>query len=192
MSNLFDNANTIDSLLNVAGIGDRLLGKWGDVLSLMQHLDAADLTRLQRDRLRAAFKLRCVAEAKTQIRAPADSYYNLQHLAAEPQEHFVVMVLDTRNRVRETVTIYVGSVNQSVIRVAEVLRPAIVNNCPSIILAHNHPSGDPEPSPEDISVTRAIIQGAKILDIEILDHVVIGAGKFVSLKERGLAFGGLT
>lgn len=189
MSALFDNANTIDRLLNVAGIGDRLLGKWGDVHNLLQHLDAADLTNLQRDRLRAAFKLQCVAEARTQIRAPADSFFALKYLSVEAQEHFVVLVLDTRNHVRDTVTVYVGNVNSSVVRVAEVLRPAIVQNCPAIILAHNHPSGDPDPSPEDVSVTRSIIQAGKLFDIEILDHIVIGADRFVSLKERGLAFG---
>lgn len=185
---LFDNAAVIDDLLGQVGKGDKLLGKWGDVPRLLQNLNAADLTAVQRARLRAAFKLQCVAEEKTQIRSPHDSYLALRYLAAENQEHFVVQVLSTRNHVVATETIYKGSVNTSVIRIAEVLRPAIIHNAPAIILAHNHPSGDPSPSPEDVSVTRTIIQAAKLHDIDVLDHIVIGADKFVSLKERGLAF----
>ena len=71
---------------------------------------------------------------------------------------------------------------------AEVLRQAIVDNSPSILLAHNHPSGDPTPSPDDVAVTRAIVQAGKLMDIDVLDHIVIGLGRFVSLKERGLGF----
>lgn len=186
---LFDNAGTIDELLGQTGKGDKLLGKWGDVPHLIQHLDAADLTLAQRRVLRAAFKLNCIAEERTQIRSPADSYQSLKYLAGEAQEHFVVQALDTRNHIIATTTVYIGSVNTSVIRIAEVLRPAIVNHCPAIILAHNHPSGDPSPSPEDVSVTRQIISAAKQMDIEVLDHIVIGADRFVSLKERGLGFG---
>jgi DNA repair protein RadC len=72
--------------------------------------------------------------------------------------------------------------------VGEVFKPAVRRNAASILVVHNHPSGDPSPSPEDIAVTKAIIEAGKLMDIEVLDHLIIGQGKYVSLKERGLAF----
>jgi DNA repair protein RadC len=107
---------------------------------------------------------------------------NLDH------EELWVVDLDTRNRVMQLIALYKGSVNSSQVRVAEVFRQAILDNSPSIILAHNHPSGDPSPSPEDVAVTRAIVQAGKLLDIDCLDHLVISKNGFVSLKERGLGF----
>ncbi|MDA1036458.1 MAG: DNA repair protein RadC [Chloroflexi bacterium] len=105
------------------------------------------------------------------------------------QEHFRVLVLDTKNHVLASPDVFVGSVNSTSIRTAEVSREAVRRNSPGIILVHNHPSGDPEPSAEDASVTREIVAAGKALDIEVLDHVVIGRNGFVSLKERGLGFG---
>ena len=84
--------------------------------------------------------------------------------------------------------IYRGTVNSAAVRVAEVLRPAIRENCPSIIITHNHPSGDPTPSPDDILVTRQIKTSAEMMDIELLDHLIIGHQSFVSMKERELGF----
>ena len=100
------------------------------------------------------------------------------------QEQLRVMLLDTRNRVVATPTIYVGSLNTTMIRISEVFR----ENCAALIVVHNHPSGDPSPSSEDVAVTREIIDAGKLLDIEVLDHLVIGQQQFVSMKERGLAF----
>jgi DNA repair protein RadC len=81
-------------------------------------------------------------------------------------------------------------VNSSQIRVGEIFKEAIRKNAPAIIVVHNHPSGDPTPSPDDVAVTRAIMEAGKLLDVEVLDHIVIGVGKdrWVSLKERGLGF----
>ena len=104
------------------------------------------------------------------------------------QEELHVLVLNTKNKVIARERIYRGSVNSAAVRVAEVLRPAIRENCPSIVIAHNHPSGDPTPSPEDVMVTRRIRTSAEAMDIELLDHVVVAAQGFVSLKERGLGF----
>ena len=84
---------------------------------------------------------------------------------------------------------YVGNVNSSIVRVSEVLRPAIRENCPALIVVHNHPSGDPSPSPEDILVTRKIVAGAEMVDIEVLDHIIIGGQGHVSLRDKGLGFG---
>ena len=145
-------------------------------------------------RIKAALELgrRVMAaplDERPQIRSPADAANLLMaEMSLLEQEHLRVMLLDTRNRVLTTVTVYVGSLNMSIIRVSELFREAIRLNAASIIVAHNHPSGDPSPSPEDVSVTRNIISASKMLDIECLDHLVIGKQCFVSLKERGLAF----
>jgi len=104
------------------------------------------------------------------------------------QEHLVVILLNSRNEILSYPTLYVGSLNTSVIRVSELFRLAIRANAAAIIIAHNHPTGDPSPSPEDIQVTRQCVKAGKLLDIDVLDHVIIGDGRFVSLKERGLGF----
>ena len=123
------------------------------------------------------------------IHSPQDVYEILRcFLSGLDHEELWVANLDTRNRVMSLSKLYQGSVNCSQVRVSEVFRQAIVDNAPSIILAHCHPSGDPNPSPDDVSVTRAIVQAGKLLDIDCLDHLIIGSDRFVSLKERGLGF----
>lgn len=84
--------------------------------------------------------------------------------------------------------VYKGSVNTSLIRVSELFREAVRENCPALVVVHNHPSGDPTPSPEDIKITEQIVKAGKLLDIEVLDHLIIGHQRYVSLKERGLGF----
>ena len=107
-------------------------------------------------------------------------------MAQLAQEQLRVLLLDTKNNVVGQRVIYQGNVSASMVRTAEVLRPAVVEAVPAVIICHNHPSHDPTPSPEDAAITREIFQAAKLLGIELLDHVVIGGEKFVSLKERGL------
>ena len=100
-----------------------------------------------------------------------------------------MILLDTRNHVLDIVQIYIGSVNSSQVRVAEIFKPAVARTAPAIIVIHSHPSGDPTPSPDDVAVTRAIVQAGKLLDIEAIDHLIIGqGGRWVSMKERGLGF----
>lgn len=105
------------------------------------------------------------------------------------QECLRTVLLTTKNQVISAPTIYQGSINSTSLRVGELFREAIRHNAASIIVAHNHPSGDPTPSVEDIQVTRTIVEAGKLMDIEVLDHLVIGHGKYVSLKERRLGFG---
>ena len=102
------------------------------------------------------------------------------------QEQLRVLLLDTKNRVVGQRVVYQGNISSAIVRPAEVLRPAVVEAVPSIIVSHNHPSGDPTPSPEDAACTREMSQAARLLGIDLLDHVVIGGDRFVSLKERGL------
>jgi len=123
------------------------------------------------------------------IRSPEDAAALLLYeMSAMEQEHLRVLLLDTKNQLLRIVEVYHGSLNSSLIRVGEVFRDAVRSNAAAILVAHNHPSGDPAPSPEDVVVTRAIVDAGKLLDIEVLDHIVIGGGKFVSLKSRGLGF----
>ena len=113
----------------------------------------------------------------------------LAEMSVLDQEHLRVLLLNTRNEVLGIQEIYVGNVNPSVIRASEVFRPAVQANAPSIIVVHNHPSGDPAPSSQDVDITKELISAGKLLGIELLDHVVLGsANRFVSLNERRLAF----
>lgn len=124
-----------------------------------------------------------------QIKSPGDVANLLMlEMGHLDQEHLRTVQLDTKNRVQSIVTVYIGSVNSAQVRISEVLREAIRCNSAALIVAHNHPSGDPTPSPEDIMVTRQIIEAGKLLDIDCLDHLVIGKGVYVSMRERGLAF----
>lgn len=128
-------------------------------------------------------------EERTTINSPADAADLVRYeMSALEQEHLRVLMLDTRNHVLDIVEIYHGSVNSSQVRVGEVFKAAIRRGAAAIIVVHNHPSGDPTPSPDDVAVTRAIVQAGKLLDVEVLDHLVIGQGNWVSLKERGLGF----
>ncbi len=145
-------------------------------------------------RLKAAFELGRrlnLAEApeRTIIRAQFDAAnLFMSEMGLLEQEEMRVLMLDTRNGIIAMHTAYKGSLNSTLIRIADIFREPIRRNAAAIIVAHNHPSGDPNPSPEDVSVTRNIILAGQQLDIDLLDHVVIGRQRFVSLKERGLAF----
>lgn len=128
-------------------------------------------------------------EDRPRVRSPSDlAVILLPEMSHLEREHFLVVCLDTRNNVLQKQTLYVGSLNATHIRVAEVFREAIRHNAAAIIVAHNHPSGDPSPSPEDVTVTQQIREAGELLSIELLDHLVIGDQRFVSLRERGLGF----
>jgi DNA repair protein RadC len=148
----------------------------------------------QSARIKAALELgrrltSFAAKDRQQVRSPADAAQLLMaEMALPDQEHLRLILLDTKNYVLSIPTIYKGSLNTAIIRVGELFRYALRENCAAFILVHNHPSGDPTPSPEDVIVTTKIIEGGKLLDVEVLDHIVIGHGRFISMKERELAF----
>ena len=185
---------------NAVQVGQRLLQTFGGLSGL--HRASVDevcaqhgLGEAKAAQIKAAIELgrRMMLEApdeKPAIHSPADAAALVQYeMSALEQEELRVLLLDTRNRVQDIVTVYRGSLNSSQVRVGELFRAAIRRNAAAIIVVHNHPSGDPAPSPDDIAVTRAIVQSGKLLDVEVLDHLVIGHGRYVSLKERGLGFG---
>jgi len=139
--------------------------------------------------LNLGLRLSMPGDERTAINSPADAAALVQaEMSLLEKEHLRTILLDRRNRVLEIVEVYQGSVNSSQVRVGEVFQAAISRHASALILIHNHPSGDPTPSPDDVAVTRAIVQAGKLLDIDLLDHLVIGQGKWVSLKERGLGF----
>ena len=162
---------TIDELQSISGIG-------------LQNAAA----------IKAAIELgrRLNIEAPTEnhrIHSPEDAAALVRYeMSALEQEELRVILVNTRNEVIAVEMIYRGSLNSSQVRVGELFKAAIRKNAASVIVVHNHPSGDPAPSPEDVALTRAIVQASKLLDIEVLDHLVIGQGRYVSLKERGLGF----
>lgn len=147
------------------------------------------LSRLRTLHERLNAQLYSYPSERPQINSPSDAAELLTgFLAHLDHEEMWVVNLDTRNRVRSLVMLYKGSVNTSQVRVGEVFRQAVMENSPAIIVAHNHPSSDPTPSPEDVAVTRAVVEAGKLLDIDVLDHLVICQDRFISLKERGLGF----
>lgn len=126
---------------------------------------------------------------REQVKGPADVAALLMvEMGHLDQEELRTVLLDTKNRVQEIVTVYRGSLNTAVVRIGEVYKEAVRRNSAAFILAHNHPSGDPEPSTEDTLMTREVVEAGKLLDVECLDHLVIGQGRWVSMRERRLGF----
>ncbi|MCC6259926.1 MAG: DNA repair protein RadC [Anaerolineales bacterium] len=184
---------------NAVAVAQRLLIKFSGLRGLhrapfMELKNQHGIGKAKASQIKAAIELgrRLTLEApeeKPVISSPADAAALVQYdMSALEQEHLRVMLLDRRNRVLEIVEVYKGSVNSSQVRVGELFKDAIRINASAVIVIHNHPSGDPTPSPDDAAVTRAIVQAGKLLDIDVLDHLVIGLGKWVSLKEKGLGF----
>ena len=184
---------------SVLDMATRLISRYGGLPGLAR----ASLAELQAEKglgpaktaqLKAALELgrRMLLAAPDErfvVRSPADvAQLMIAEMAHLEQEHFRALYLDTRNRLLGVETVYVGSLNASHIRVSEVFREAVKRNCAAIIVVHNHPSGDPTPSPEDVEVTRHLVAAGSLLDIEVLDHLIIGQQRFVSLRERGLGF----
>ncbi len=127
-------------------------------------------------------------DAPLSVNSPGGAYALLREMEVFEQEHFRVILLNVKMHVVGIHEIYIGTANSAQVRMAEVFRPAIQRNATAIILAHNHPSGDPTPSPDDVSVTRTAVQAGKLFDIEVHDHIIIGHGRYVSMRERGLGF----
>ena len=128
------------------------------------------------------------ASERPVINSPSDAYNILFDMSHLEKEELRAILLNTRNRVMRIVPVYRGSLNSTQVRVGELFREAILENAAAILIAHNHPSGDPDPSPDDVGLTSAVVQAGELLDINVLDHLVVGAGRYVSLKERGLGF----
>lgn len=185
--------------LSAVQLAQELLDEYGG-LSGLHKADYQDLVKMRgigpakAAQLGAAVELGrrlavSVAGERPAIQSPEQAAELVMYeMGALKQEHLRVLLLDTRNQLIRITEVYQGSLNTSLIRIGEVFRDAVHENAASVIVVHNHPSGDPSPSPEDVAVTRAMIDAGRLLDIEVLDHLVIAAGRFVSLKSKGLGF----
>ena len=144
-------------------------------------------------RIKAAFalsmKINTPVEERVSINSPADAAELVRYeMSLLQQEYLKVILLNVCHHVIDIGEVYHGSINSAQVRIGEIFKPAIQRMASAIIVVHNHPSTDPTPSPEDVAVTRAIVQAGKLVDVELLDHLIIGGNKFVSLKEKGLGF----
>jgi DNA repair protein RadC len=184
---------------NAVQVGQRLLNTFDGLGGL--HRASFDEVKAQRGlgeakaaTLKAAIELgrrmsMLAPEERPTINSPADAAALVQYeMSALEQEHLRAILLNTRNQVLDIIELYRGSLNSSPVRIAEVFKPAIRKNAASLILVHNHPSGDPTPSADDIVLTKAIREAGRLLDLELLDHLVVGQGRFISMKEQNLAF----
>ncbi|MFD1426439.1 RadC family protein [Kroppenstedtia sanguinis] len=130
---------------------------------------------------------RALPAERTQIRSPGDAAdYVMDEMRHLSQEHFLCLFLNTKNRVIDKKCIFVGSLNSSVVHPREVFREAIRRSSAGVICVHNHPSGDPTPSREDIHVTERLVEVGQIVGIELLDHIIIGDHRYYSMKEKGI------
>jgi DNA repair protein RadC len=184
---------------NVIRMAERLLAHFGGIAGLAQAsfdelCQQHGMGEAKATQIKAALELgrRLLVAApqdRPQVRSPADVANLLMlEMGLLEQEHLRTVLLDTKNYVQRVATVYTGSLNAAVVRVGEVFREAIRANSAAIIVVHNHPSGDPTPSPEDVRVTESIVEAGRLLDIEVLDHLIVGRNRYVSLKERGLGF----
>lgn len=200
------NAELIAILLRTGTKERSVLDVAAEVLSLFQregitelmHMTPSEMTKIQglgeakASAILAAVELgrrlsiEKASEVKT-IRGPEDAAeYVMPHLRFEEREHFEIILLDTKNHILGLRDISTGSLSASIVHPREVFLAAIRGGCASIILVHNHPSGDPAPSREDIAITQRLVKAGALLDIPVLDHVIIGDGRFASLKEKGM------
>jgi DNA repair protein RadC len=137
-------------------------------------------------RIKQEIKKRKASHLLTTIRSPEDAGNLLKkEIGDEDREVFYILCLNTKNEVIAVHRCHVGSINASIVHPREVMKAAILNNSTSIIVGHNHPSNNSQPSREDIQVTERLVEAGKILGIEVLDHVIVGRNQFTSLKEKG-------
>jgi len=187
----------------VTTLAARILSKFDNDLTTLSRATVDELQEIQgigpakAVEILAAFALASRLQttgknSKPKVSSPKDAAEFLFHkLRPLQQEEFFILFLDTKNYIIKTVSITKGLLDSSLVHPREVFKPAIQANCQKIILAHNHPSGDPTPSPQDIKVTKQLVAAGDILGIKVIDHIIIGSGDiqngdgYISLKETG-------
>jgi len=185
--------------LGAVGLAEEALGRHDGLAGLaraseLELIDLPGVGTAKAAQLTAAFELgrRLLADwpaGRWTIRAPRDVADRLvPQMGHLEREELRVVLLNAKNAVLKVVTVYQGNVSASLVRVGELFRDAVRINAAGAILVHNHPSGDPTPSPDDLHLTAEALAAGRLLDIELLDHVVIGHDAFVSLRDRGVSF----
>jgi len=182
---------------NVLELADRILAEAGGLIGLAK-LSVHELEQVhgmgpaKTAQVKAALELgkRSVCSdpmTRPAINSPGDvADLVMEEMRGLDREHFRIMHLSTRNHVLGIIPVSIGSLNSSIVHPRECFKEAIRRNANTIILLHNHPSGDPSPSREDLDITRRLVEGGKILGIEVLDHVIIGDKRYISLKEQNM------
>ena len=182
---------------SAVALGEFLLSTFGSIqgiatASVEQLADVKGLGSAKAAQIKAAIEFGhrlalFSEEGRPSIGGPQDvSNLLMPELRYQKKEHLKSILLNTKNRVLAIKTVSVGDLSSSIVHPREVYKDAVIASAASIIVAHNHPSGDPTPSAEDVAVTKRLIQSGEIMGIDLLDHIVLGDGTFVSLKERGL------
>ncbi|MCR8850123.1 DNA repair protein RadC [Rossellomorea sp. SC111] len=181
---------------SVLQLSNRLLNQF-DGLNLLKDASLEEITKTKGIGLAKAVQIMAAVEFgrrisnlafddRYSIRSPEDgANYVMNDMRFLAQEHFVCLYLNTKNQVLHKQTIFIGSLNASIVHPREVFKEAFRRSAASIICIHNHPSGDPTPSREDIEVTKRLVECGRIIGIDVLDHLIIGEKKFISLKEKG-------
>ena len=182
---------------SVMNIAQELLARFGNIKAISQASIEA-LSEIKGVGLAKAAQLKaCFELGKRQDLEPELKNYDIKNpqsvvkairasIKDKAKEHFKLILLDTRNKIIGISTISIGTLNASLVHPREIFKEAIIHNSASVVLAHNHPSGDPEPSEEDLTITKRLVKSGKILGIEVIDHIIIGKTNFSSFKERGL------
>lgn len=180
---------------NVVSLSSRIFSEYS-----IKQLSLANVSRLMKvhgvgkakaAQIAAVFELArrletFVEEPKRKICSPKDVYtFMYPKMREQKKEKFITLCLDTKNQILKEEVISIGSLNASIVHPREVFKSALMESSASVIMVHNHPSGDPSPSREDIMVTEKMIEGGKLLGIDVLDHIIIGEGRYVSLKDEG-------
>jgi DNA repair protein RadC len=182
---------------SVMNIAQELLVKFGNVKAISQ-ATIEELSQIKGIGLAKAAQIKaCFELGKREELEPELKNFNIKDpesvvkairasIKDKAKEHFKLILLNPRNKIIGISTISIGTLNASLVHPREVFKDAIMHTAASVVLAHNHPSGDPEPSEDDIKITKKIVDSGQILGIEVLDHIVIGKNTFYSFKERGL------
>jgi DNA repair protein RadC len=184
---------------NVLALASRTLARFGGLAGLAKAsfgelCSERGVGEAKAAQVKAALELgRRLLSTQPQERASVHSPQDVANLVMAEmdlldQEHLRVLLLNTKNQVLAMPEVYKGNVNSTLVRVGELFREAVREGCPALIVVHNHPSGDPTPSGDDVAMTRQMVEAGQLLGIDVLDHIVIGRQSFVSLRERGLGF----
>jgi DNA repair protein RadC len=182
---------------SVINIAQELLAKFGNIRAISQ-ATIEELCQIKGIGLAKAAQIKaCFELGKREDLEPELKDFDIKNpesvvkairasIKDKAKEHFKLILLNPRNKIISISTISIGTLNASLVHPREVFKDAIVHSAASVVLAHNHPSGDPEPSEDDITITKRLIEAGKILGVEVIDHIIVGKNGFFSFKEKGL------